>query len=196
MPNHTIARSLLKGGMYHLPGNFTAPLVLDRNSTNATMFNIIQAMSDVSAMGPTEVGNISLYIIDEVLSLPPNISAAVMELAPALGEIVANTSLLEPLATAEGITVFAPNDAALGAIMSTLGTLNETVITNILANHVVNGSVVYSTDLASGNYTSAGGEPFKFMSNSTGAYVMSANSTAMIVQSDIIIANGVVHVSG
>ena len=32
-----------------------------------------------------------------------------------------------------------------------------------------------------------------FMSNASGAYVMSANTTARIVQSDIIVQNGVVH---
>lgn len=53
---------------------------------------------------------------------------------------------------------------------------------------------MYSTLLTAANYTSAGGEPFTFMSNSSGAYVMSGNSTAMIVAADIPIANGVVHV--
>lgn len=33
-----------------------------------------------------------------------------------------------------------------------------------------------------------------FVANDTGAYVMSGNSTARIIQSDIVIANGVVHV--
>lgn len=60
---------------------------------------------------------------------------------------------------------------------------------------VINGTVVYSTQLTASNYTSAGGEPFTFMSNSSGAYVMSGNTTAaMIVAADIPIANGVVHI--
>jgi len=33
-----------------------------------------------------------------------------------------------------------------------------------------------------------------FVANDTGAFVMSGNSTARIIQSDIVIANGVVHV--
>jgi hypothetical protein len=54
--------------------------------------------------------------------------------------------------------------------------------------------VAYSTNIGTGNYTSAAGEPFKFTTNSTGTFVTSANSTAQIIQSDIIIQNGVVHV--
>ena len=79
--------------------------------------------------------------------------------------------------------------------MAALGMLNKTQIQTLLANHVINGTVAYSTGLASGNYTSAAGEPFKFMSNTSGTFVMSAKSTAKIIQSDVIIANGVVHVS-
>jgi uncharacterized surface protein with fasciclin (FAS1) repeats len=194
-PNHTIARTLLTGGGYTLPGNRSAPLVLSRNSTSAQMFDINQANSNVTAMGPALAANLAVYIIDEVLSLPPNVSAAATMLFPSLAGVITQTGLLDPLAAAEGITIFAPNDAAVSAITSSLGSLNTTQISTILANHVINGSVVYSTELARSNYTSAAGEPFTFMSNSSGAYVMSANSTAKIVQSDIIIENGVVHVS-
>ncbi|RSH85332.1 hypothetical protein EHS25_004728 [Saitozyma podzolica] len=61
------------------------------------------------------------------------------------------------------------------------------------ANHIIKGSVVYSTGFATGNYTSAGGEPISFTSNSSGVYVTVGNSTAKSVQSAIIISNGVVH---
>lgn len=59
---------------------------------------------------------------------------------------------------------------------------------------VINGTVVYSTLLSSANYTSAGGEPFTFTTNSTGAYVTSGTTTAQIVAADIPITNGVVHI--
>lgn len=193
-PNHTIARTLLKGGGYTLPGNRSAPLVLSRNSSDAMSFDINEATMNVTAMGPALAANLAVYIIDEVLSLPPNISAAAGELFPSLAGVIQSSGLLDPLEAAEGLTIFAPNDAAISGIMSALGTLNATQIQTVLANHVINGSVVYSTELMSSNYTSAAGEPFTFMSNSSGAYVMSANSTAKIVQSDIIVQNGVVHV--
>lgn len=53
---------------------------------------------------------------------------------------------------------------------------------------------MYSTTLASANYTSAGGQPFTFTTNSTGAFVTSGTTTAQIVAADIPIANGVVHI--
>ncbi|GFZ49965.1 hypothetical protein JCM24511_07368 [Saitozyma sp. JCM 24511] len=87
------------------------------------------------------------------------------------------------------MTVFAPT---LGAFDNgqDFGS-NITLVTEDFANHIINGSVVYSTGFASGNYTSAGGEPFKFASNSSGVYVTVGNSTAKTVQSDIIISKGI-----
>lgn len=194
-PNHTIARTLLRGGGYSLPGNMSAPLVLSRNSTNATSFEINQATMNTSVMGPATAANLQVYIIDSVLELPGDVGTLATSLFPSLAGVIQQTGLLEPLAMSQGLTIFAPNDAAVAGIQSALGQLNSTQISTILANHVINGTVAYSDRLSTSNYTSAAGEPFTFMSNSSGTFVMSANSTAKIVQSDIIIQNGVVHVS-
>ncbi|KAI9633495.1 FAS1 domain-containing protein [Dioszegia hungarica] len=197
-PNHTIARTALRGGNFTLPGNRTAPLVLARNSTNATSFQILQAQSNVSVTGPVAAANLLVYVIPTVLSLPPSIGEVAGNLFPSLSGVIQSSGLLAPIANSPGVTVFAPNDAALGAISAQLAQLNSTQITSILANHVINGTVgesfLYSRDLTAANYTSAGGQPFTFMANSTGAYVMSANSTARIIRSDVIVNNGVVHV--
>ncbi|WWC65061.1 uncharacterized protein I303_107675 [Kwoniella dejecticola CBS 10117] len=193
-PNHTIARSLLRGGNYTLPGNFSAPLVLTKNSTNATSFEIVQTAANISAGGNATAANLHVYVIDQVLSLPQSLTEALPAVAPQLFGLAGSIpGLADSLASANGITIFAPSDSAIGAIQSSLGQLNSTQVTAVLSNHIINGTVVYSTGLASGNYTSAGGEPFTFISNSTGAFVQSANSTAKIVQSDIILNNGVVH---
>ena len=158
-------------------------------------FEIVEPAMNVSTTGPVSAANLQVYVIDSVLSLPLNLSAAATQFVPQLAGVIQQAQLLEPLAAASALTVFAPNDAAISAVMSQVGMLNMTQIQTVLANHVINGSAVYSTELTAANYTSAAGEPFKFMSNSSGAYVMSANSTARIVQSDVILNNGVVHVS-
>lgn len=194
-PNHTIARTLLNTGNYTLPGGRSAPLVLAKNSTNATMFNILQAASNTSAMGPVAAANLQVYIIDSVLSLPPSIAEAATQFAPALAGVAGSAGLLDALAASDALTIFAPNDAALNGVASALGSLNTTQIQTILGNHIINGTAAYSDRLTSSNYTSAAGSPFTFMSNTTGVYVMSGNATARIIQSDIIVENGVIHVS-
>lgn len=197
-PAHTIARTVLNTGGYALPGNRSAPLVLtstgNASSNGTASFQIVQVTDNVTTTGPAMAANLEVYIIDQVLTIPPPISEAATTLVPSLAGLLDQTGLIAPLASSTGLTVFAPNDAAISAVMSAVGMLNSTQITGVLANHVINGSVVYSTGLGSGNYTSAGGSPFMFTTNATGSYVMSANSTARIIQSDIIIQNGVVHV--
>lgn len=194
-PNHTIARSVLANSTYaKLPGGRAQPLVLSKNSSDAQSFQINQATGNISATGPVAAANLQVYVIDEVIALPMSLGAVATAALPQIATLISEAGLLGPLEAATGITVFAPNDAAIGAVQSALGSLNDTQIQSILANHVINGTVAYSSLLGAGNYTSAGGEAFMFTSNSSGTYVMSGTASARVVQSDIIIDNGVVHI--
>lgn len=196
-PAHTLGRTLLKGGNYTLPGNRSQPLVLAKssNSTNGTSFDLVGSSSNITVTGnATKAANLEIYVVDRVIPIPPRIEEIAPQLVPQLAGVLNTTNLLDPLKEAQGITVFAPNDAALQAAQGQLASLSQENITAIVSNHVINGTVVYSNNLGAANATSAGGAPFTFASNDTGAFVTSGNSTARIVQSDIIIANGVVHV--
>lgn len=56
-------------------------------------------------------------------------------------------------------------------------------------SHVINGTVVYSTEITpTTNATSAAGETFTFMSGANGTYVKSGNSMSKIIRADIPIA--------
>jgi len=191
-PNHTIARTYLSGGRFSLGGNLTQPLVLERESADAASIRVVQG-PNVPAQGPLAAANLQVYVIDRVLDLPANLSEIASSTAPQLTALIPE-DILQALQTSEGFTLFAPTDSAIEAASSTLGTLNETAVSNVLLNHVVNGTVVYSPQIMGGaNLTSAGGQMFTFMSNSSGAYVMSGNSTARIVSTDLIVENGVIH---
>ena len=76
--------------------------------------------------------------------------------------------------------------------------------TAVLANHVLNSTVVYSTQLAGddgddddGNVRSAvtaSGQTLTFEDGDDGLVVRSGNVTARIIRSDVLTNNGVVHV--
>ncbi|KAJ9118679.1 hypothetical protein QFC22_003899 [Naganishia vaughanmartiniae] len=135
-----------------------------------------------------------IYQINTVLSLPRTLAEAATFFFPSLAELMKQTGLFEPLAATKGITVFAPNDAAISAAGALIGTLDSTQAQNVLFNHVINGTVVYSDVSDEADYASAAGERFKFTTNATGSFVTSGNSTAQIITADIPIANGVVHI--
>jgi uncharacterized surface protein with fasciclin (FAS1) repeats len=192
-PKHTIARTLMQGGNYTLPGSRSHPLVFAKG--NSTGFDIISSTSNISVTGnATTAGNLEVYIVDRVIPIPPRIEEIAPAVLPELAKVLNSSNLIEPLKNAPGITVFAPNDAAFLAAANVTSSLTQENITAIVANHVINGTVLYSSQLEGANDTSAGGSPFSFVSNDTGAWVTSGNSTAKIIQSDIIIANGVIHI--
>lgn len=195
LPDHTIARTLLNAVGYSLPGNLSQPVVLARNSSNETGYEIIQFNTNTSVQSsPISAGNLLIYTIDQVLSLPPTIPDVVGQLLPALTGALNQTGFLNPIQSAPGVTLFAPDNEAIVNAQPALGQMTALQLTDVLANHVINGSVAYSPDFFSSNYTSAGGEPFRFSTNLTGTYVSSGNITARILQSDVIASNGVVHV--
>jgi uncharacterized surface protein with fasciclin (FAS1) repeats len=196
-PNHTIARSALRGGIYNLPGNRTQPLVLTRASADNSS-NVIIRLSNgtniTTAGAPVAAANLQVYVIPQVISLPPTLPALLGQVAPALAGVAQQAGVVDALSSAAQLTAFVPIDSAVGAVQSALGSLNSTQIQTILTGHIVNGTSLFSTGISNGaNVTAAGGQTLTFMTNSTGAFVMSSNSTARIISTDHVVNNGVVH---
>lgn len=65
-----------------------------------------------------------------------------------------------------------------------------------MIRQLLNGTTIYSSDLPGQNLTTAGGESLLFTVNGTGQYVTDSatNKTARIIQPDVLLANGVLHV--
>jgi len=158
---------------------------------------VIQATSNVTSTAYTKFQNLDIYIIDEVLEIPMNLTATAS--AAGLTSLTGALTQYAPqavtaLSEQEGLTLFAPVNSAFESAMSLIGTLNDTTIANVLLNHVIAGVVVYSPLISNGlNATSAGGATMSFMTNDTGVFVMSGNATAQVIRADIPIENGVVH---
>lgn len=206
-PNHTIAQTLYSSG--ELAGNRSNPIVLYTSgnsssndsmsmemSANMTKPIVIQQPTQLVNItaGPLEVENFQVYIIDAVLSLPPTLGEAATELLPSLAGVAQQAELLPALEAAEGLTIFAPNDQAFADLGDAANELSTEQLQAILANHAINGTAVYSSQLAETEYVSAGGQPFMFTSNSSGTYVMSGDASAKVLMTDLTVSNGVVHV--
>ena len=93
-------------------------------------------------------------------------------------------SFLPNIQTATDVTVFAPQNLAL--------TNTSIASPHAAANFVVSGSVLYSTDLTAGtSFLTAGKTKLVVTANASGAIFVNGSR---IIESDIITANGVVHV--
>lgn len=126
-----------------------------------------------------------------------------------------NETLGQFLDGQQGCTIFAPDDTAVSAVSSALPALESngsTTLVTLILNHVhfvfplivlfaytlpqiLNGTTLYSTQITNGlNLTTAAGESITFTTNSTGIFVKVGNTTAQIIQSDIITSNCVLHI--
>ena len=210
-PATTVVDTLVLGGVegssIRYGDNDSVPLILTRESEDAEGFSIFNNGEPIAVNGePTEVGNLQIYTIDQVIPLPPSLA----ELAESAGltqlaTVLTDAGLLEALnSSSGGLTIFAPNDAAFDAIASDLEGLDEETVAAVLQNHVVNGTVAFSDDIDDEDDTDSddddqvtplAGEAFTFSVNDTGIFVTSGNATAEIVGTDYLFNGGVVHVS-
>ena len=99
------------------------------------------------------------------------------------------------LGTLDPITVFAPTDAAFGALPA--GTVDALLadipaLTDILLYHVLDGAAVYSTQLSDGQTaTMLNGSDITVTINN-GVFI---NGTNQVIVADIPVSNGVLHVT-
>ncbi|TDL21231.1 FAS1 domain-containing protein [Rickenella mellea] len=197
-PNTTVARTLLNdSSVTFLEGNKNQ-VVAWQNSTSGKV-TILNQNTPVTVLNSTQVGNLTVLVVDGVIDLPGSLEAALTaNNLTGLKTVLQTTGLLNPLSTIHGFTLFAPSDEALAAAQSQLTTLgsNATLITNLVDNHVINGSSVYSPEIAAakGNFTSGAGEGISAVTNSSGTFLTSGNTTAKVTKPDIILYNGVVHI--
>ncbi|KIJ63995.1 hypothetical protein HYDPIDRAFT_133294 [Hydnomerulius pinastri MD-312] len=206
-PNVTIGRTLLNDSALVMLEGGKAQVLPWSKAANGSMF-ALNGGSNVTISNMTTYNNTEILIIDSVLMPPPNMTTilgnASYELT-SLSSILQSTaltgggsSILNALTSAHGITVFAPNNAAIAAAQSTLSGLasNTTALTAVLVNHIINGTSVYSPEIrANQSLVSAGGEQYSFTNNATGLFVSSGGSSPVqIVQSDVLVSNGVIHI--
>ncbi|WP_462248697.1 fasciclin domain-containing protein [Ekhidna sp.] len=123
-----------------------------------------------------------------------------------LDAITAVDGLSDDLASANAITVFAPNDAAFAAALDAYGvtTLDQLVaelggidnLETVLGFHVV-GAVAFASDLAEGDQTltTLAGLDLTVNKSGNNVTVTDANGAiSSVVTADVSIENGVVHV--
>lgn len=119
-----------------------------------------------------------------------------------LVQALTRTDLAKTLQGTGPFTVFAPTDAAFTAFLKTTqyATINDVpkdVLTQILLNHVVNGSVK-STALTT-NYIKTLGKGSASATNTLSMYVdissgVKLNGVASVTTADVLASNGVIHV--
>ncbi|PPQ90707.1 hypothetical protein CVT25_005015 [Psilocybe cyanescens] len=212
-PNVTIGRTLLNASdLVHLEGNKSQVLAWTRSEENGNVTILNQALSsqNITVVNATTWKNLFINGINGVLIPPGNLTTALSAVNATAAQTLlssvqvptengTNATALEALQTARGITLFVPDDEAFTSeVNQTLQGLqnNQSAQANLVQNHFINGTTLYSTQIANNSQAvTAAGEPLTFSRNDTGLFVSGANgSTAQIVRPDVLLENGVAHI--
>jgi len=212
-PNTTLGRTLLvDGNVVQLEGGNKAQVVAWATRSDGRI-HVLNQKNDSFVVNSTSFGNVTIWSINNVLQYPQDLATTIPADNVSLSGIdtvlqtvqtplfnsstnsSSNVSLFDALNTGfHGFTFFAPNATAVAAVQSSLQGFNSTQLQSLVYNHLLNGTTVYSPQLS--KLTTAAGETLDFSVNSTGRYVTDSatNTTAQIIQPDVLLLNGVIHV--
>ncbi|KAI9172282.1 Fasciclin-like arabinogalactan protein [Paramyrothecium foliicola] len=138
-----------------------------------------------------------IHIVDNLLIPPARLdeTAKAFQIPSFLGGLYA-ADLMPDVANRKSITVFAPQDTAFEAVGGTLEGLDADELVRVLGYHVIPDQVLVSANFTNGTRLKTllrdGDKPQTVLIRQAGnnKYV----NSAQIVQPDILIANGILHV--
>ncbi|CEI65998.1 hypothetical protein FVEN_g4590 [Fusarium venenatum] len=163
--------------------------VMAMNDT-VSFYSGFRAQSNVTKADLNFTGGV-IHIINRVLSIPQNISdtAVAANLSAAAGALT-EANVVTNLSNERNVTVFVPNNSAFAKVGSVLANASESDVADILAYHVVNDTLGYSSDLKNGTLTASDGTKLNIAIYNGTVFV----NEAKVIVPDVLIANGVVHV--
>lgn len=187
----TFVPTLLTNSSYtNVTGGQVVEAILIGNDTvfySGLLQNATVTQADVNFTGGV------LHIIDSVLVLPATVmdTANAANLTAFRGALNATDSISFADETPD-LTIFAPNNEGFQRVFSALQNASTEDIANVLAYHVINGSVAYSSDLSNGtSLETANGANLTITIDANGTVFVNA---AEVIVPNILVANGVVHI--
>ncbi|KAG5969995.1 hypothetical protein E4U55_001899, partial [Claviceps digitariae] len=210
---HMLKGTIAIGGLQEGPTYFETTMLTNPAYTNVTTGQgvLINKQGDsaflISGQGSRSTVTDSdipftgglIHIVDNLLIPPAQIdkTAQAFQAKSFLGSLYA-ANLMPGIAYSKNVTIFAPSNDAFKSVGGTLQDLNATKLARILNYHVIPNQVLDSKTLTNGTQYAtlaqdpSGLHPAQLTIRQSGNNKY-ANS-AQIVQPDILLANGVMHI--
>ncbi|KAM0281475.1 hypothetical protein ACHAQH_003505 [Verticillium albo-atrum] len=166
-------------------------VVLARQAGDVVVFTSAQGSRTTRTRGDIPFTGGLIQVIDNLLIPPTPIDDTLQAfgLEAFLGALYA-ADLLPTLQEDEDLTIFAPRDEAFRRVSGSLNALAADALRDLVRYHVVRGRVAASATLTNGTRLSAEGGDVSVRRAGNNLFV----NSAQVVQPDILVANGVVHV--
>ncbi|KAK3112025.1 hypothetical protein LTR53_012123 [Teratosphaeriaceae sp. CCFEE 6253] len=158
--------------------------------TTAEIISGLKQTANVTQANLNFTGGV-VHVIDSLLQIPGNFSSVAQNanLTALLGAVNA-TNLTSTLDGLSDVTIFAPSNDAFQAIASATQNLTAEQAATILQYHVINGTIAYSSSLTNATIPTLGGSNITVTIVNGTVFINSAR----VVNPDILIAGGVVHI--
>lgn len=187
----TFVPTLLTNGSYsNVTGGQVVEAIVIGNETvfySGLLQNATVSQADLNFTGGV------IHIIDSVLTLPLNVldTANAADLTAFRGAVNATDSI-EAVNDTPDLTIFAPNNEAFQSVFSALQNLSTEDIASVLAYHVIEGTVGYSSLLENGSsYQTLNGANLTVTFGENGTVFV---NSARVVTPNVLVANGVIHI--
>jgi transforming growth factor-beta-induced protein len=178
----------------------TRPQMLELAKVNSDAL-VISGFKQVSRVQQADIffnGGV-MHVIDTVLTEPesPSVTALDTGLTSLAGALV-KTNMVGGVDTLQDVTVFAPSNAAFGAVGNVVESANNELLSEVLEYHVVSGVVATSAELMRMAMAGGGTTTLRTLQGSSviireeGGSLFANN--ARIKVADVLTSNGVVHV--
>lgn len=208
--NHVIMADVKAGDLISAGSGYTSGSSANSQGNNISIFfeapsadNVRFNNSGKVTMADIIAANGTIHIIDAVLGLPDivdhasNNPAAFSSLVTALG--AADGGLVNVLKGEGPFTVLAPDNDAFATFLdgAALGSIDTAVLSQVLLNHVIGGSIKAEDLIAAGagydntSATGAGDNPMSIYFNTTDG--VRFNDVSSVTQADVVGTNGVIH---
>lgn len=133
-----------------------------------------------------------VQVIDSVMRVPETLEStarnAYTDLTSFIGALYA-TDLMSELSAEKDVTIFAPRTAAFQQLAGALETMGKEQLKRILRYHIVPGSLTHVWELKNDTSLPTAAGNLHITRHNNFIYV----NSAQIIQTDILIANGLVH---
>jgi uncharacterized surface protein with fasciclin (FAS1) repeats len=205
--NHVIMANIVSNDLVSAGSGYTSGSASNESGLNISIYfdtsNGVRFNNTATVLTPdVTASNGTIHIIDAVIGLPDIVDHAINN--PSFTSLVASLEVadgnLVNVLKGEGpFTVLAPDNDAFATFLdgTPLGEVNTTVLSQILLNHVIEGSISSSTlvGLEAGysntNATAPGNNAMSLYFNTSDGVVF--NGISSVTQADVVGTNGIIH---
>ncbi|GJE90714.1 hypothetical protein PsYK624_068580 [Phanerochaete sordida] len=189
--NHTILPTTMQADPPTLPAGVPQPLAC---GSTARGFEVYNQRTPTAVLRTFEFDDMLVNVVPAVLAPPPPYDAVAASMGLAQFEALRTAAgALSPALAGGGLTLFVPSDDAFAAANAS-GALAGADPKDVYNDHAMFGQSIWSTLFSAGTYATASGAAYELGTGAQGYTVTLHGVTANIVQADVLLTNGVVHV--